>query len=544
MADSTAGELATADTGETGKRLRGFIASVLPAAILLVVIIVLWSVLSDAGIIPNYILPTPGAIGHEFTANSRVLIKHASATILEALSGFLIGNIVAILMSSLLTMNGWLKDAFFPFALLSRAIPIVVFTPVAIVMLGRGLPPILAIVSFSVYFPTFLNMMRGLNSVDADYEELLHTLSATPLQRLRLIQFPASMPSSPSGSAPLRASAISWSTPLSISDCPPCGRQSSLPPASRWCSSGSSPCWSACCGAGLARPRRIEAMADLTTDATTLEAETATEGPVAFRKPLLQPGQLRKITLPALVLIVVLAGWQYATVGGHISKIILASPTDILAVFTQADGLQILQNAGYTITEALTGYAIGNTLGLLVAILFIHSDLARRTIYPIAIGAESIPFVAVVPVLILWLGNGMEPKMVITSFLSFFPMLINAFRGLRSADSEVNELLYTLSATRRQRLFMVRLPASIPYLFAALKLSACACVLAALVAEWLASDHGLGHLIVLYGTMYRTPSIWAAALLGTAMSLCVYGAVVLAEKLATPWRRGLPSTSN
>ena len=194
MADSTAGELATADTGETGKRLRGFIASVLPAAILLVVIIVLWSVLSDAGIIPNYILPTPGAIGHEFTANSRVLIKHASATILEALSGFLIGNIVAILMSSLLTMNGWLKDAFFPFALLSRAIPIVVFTPVAIVMLGRGLPPILAIVSFSVYFPTFLNMMRGLNSVDADYEELLHTLSATPLQRLRLIQFPASMP--------------------------------------------------------------------------------------------------------------------------------------------------------------------------------------------------------------------------------------------------------------------------------------------------------------------------------------------------------------
>ena len=285
-------------------------------------------------------------------------------------------------------------------------------------------------------------------------------------------------------------------------------------------------------------------MADLTTDATTLEAETATEGPVAFRKPLLQPGQLRKITLPALVLIVVLAGWQYATVGGHISKIILASPTDILAVFTQADGLQILQNAGYTITEALTGYAIGNTLGLLVAILFIHSDLARRTIYPIAIGAESIPFVAVVPVLILWLGNGMEPKLVITSFLSFCPMLINAFRGLRSADSEVNELLYTLSATRRQRLFMVRLPASIPYLFAALKLSACACVLAALVAEWLASDHGLGHLIVLYGTMYRTPSIWAAALLGTAMSLCVYGAVVLAEKLATPWRRGLPSTSN
>ena len=154
------------------------------------------------------------------------------------------------------------------------------------------------------------------------------------------------------------------------------------------------------------------------------------------------------------------------------------------------------------------GFAIGNGAGLLMAILFIHSDLARRTIFPLAIGAEAIPIVAVVPVLILWLGNGMAPKMFITSFLTFFPMLINALRGLRSADAEVNELLYTLSATSRQRLFMVRLPASVPFLFNALKLSACACVVSAIVGEWLAAEAGLGHLIVLYATMYKVPEIW------------------------------------
>ena len=261
------------------------------------------------------------------------------------------------------------------------------------------------------------------------------------------------------------------------------------------------------------------------------------------RAPVLKPGQLRKIVLPLLVLIVVLGAWQFVTATGRISPIILASPTAVIASFAVAGG-EIFANAGWTLAEALTGFAIGNTAGLLVAILFIHSDLARRTIYPIAMGAQAIPFVAVVPVLILWLGNGMEPKMFITSFLSFFPMLINGLRGLKSADSEVNELLYTLSATRWQRLTMVRLPASIPFVFAALKLSACACVVAAIVAEWLASDHGLGHLIVLYGTMYRIPDVWAAALVGTAMSLAVYGAVVLAEWLATPWRRGLPATSN
>jgi ABC-type nitrate/sulfonate/bicarbonate transport system permease component len=260
------------------------------------------------------------------------------------------------------------------------------------------------------------------------------------------------------------------------------------------------------------------------------------------RAPVLKPGQLRKIVLPVLVLAIVLGGWQYITEAGLIPPIILASPLAIVETFASSGG-EIFANAGYTLFEALAGFAIGNTAGLLVAILFIHSELARKTIYPLAIGAEAIPFVAVLPVLILWLGNGMEPKIFITSFLSFFPMLINAFRGLRSADSEVNELLYTLSATRRQRLTMVRLPASLPFLFAALKLSACACVVAAIVAEWLAADRGLGHLIVLYGQMYRIPSVWAAALVGTVISLTVYGLVVIAEKLATPWRRGL-STSN
>lgn len=272
-------------------------------------------------------------------------------------------------------------------------------------------------------------------------------------------------------------------------------------------------------------------------------AAAAQATPVAVREPWLKPGQLRKILLPLLVLAIVLGGWQFVTETGRVPPIILASPTAILLSFGTA-GPEILANAGWTLTEALTGFVIGNLAGLGVAILFIHSDLARRTIYPIALGAQAIPFVAIVPVLILWLGNGMEPKIFITSFLAFFPMLINGLRGLRSADSEVNELLYTLSATPMQRLRMVRLPASIPFVFAALKLSACACVVAAIVAEWLAADRGLGHLIVLYGTMYRIPDIWAAALVGTAMSLCVYGAVVLAERLATPWRRGLPSTSS
>ena len=282
-----------------------------------------------------------------------------------------------------------------------------------------------------------------------------------------------------------------------------------------------------------------EASADLLAIAApSAKSPAASSWSRAFRF-----GEHRRVLLPILVLVVALAAWQYITASGLISRLILASPTAILGAFGTSGG-EILANAGVTLTEALTGFAIGNTAGLLVAILFVHSDLARRTIFPIAIGAEAIPIVAVVPVLILWLGNGLAPKMFITSFLTFFPMLINALRGLRSADAEVNELLYTLSATPRQRLFMVRLPASVPFLFNALRLSACACVVSAIVGEWLAAEAGLGHLIVLYGTMYKVPEIWGTALMSTGMSLALYGLVVVAERLATPWRRRFSAASS
>ena len=166
----------------------------LPPAIFLVVLVLLWAIGSAYGVVPNYLLPSPAAIFNEFVSNSRVLIKHASATTLEALAGFAIGSIAGVVVATALTFSSVLREALYPYALVSRAIPFIVFTPLVVVLLGRGFPPIVAIVSFSVYFPTFLNMMRGLSAADAEYHEMLHTMSATPLQRLRLVDFPVSMP--------------------------------------------------------------------------------------------------------------------------------------------------------------------------------------------------------------------------------------------------------------------------------------------------------------------------------------------------------------
>jgi ABC-type nitrate/sulfonate/bicarbonate transport system permease component len=237
---------------------------------------------------------------------------------------------------------------------------------------------------------------------------------------------------------------------------------------------------------------------------------------------------------PSGVVVLILIVWQALTAGGRISRLVLPAPSAILTACL-GSGADLLANAAYTLAEALSGFALGNGLGFVLAVLFVRSEAARRAVYPLATAAQAVPIVAVVPALILWFGNGMAPKIFVTAFLVFFPMLVNALRGLRSADAEVNELLFTLSASPWQRMWMVRLPASLRFVFNALKLSACASMVSAIVAEWVAADHGLGYLIVLWSTQYRMAEVWAAVLLGTMLSMTLYGLVSLAERAAMPW---------
>ncbi len=272
------------------------------------------------------------------------------------------------------------------------------------------------------------------------------------------------------------------------------------------------------------------------------ESEIAA-APVAAAKPVLPGigaalasafGRPRVVLAPLAVLVLALGLWQFLSQSGAVSPLILPSPLAIAGAFA-FDGSNLLYHTGYTAVEALTGFVLGNLLGFALAVVFLYSETSRRTVYPLAMAMQAVPIVAVAPALILWFGNGMAPKIFVTIFLVFFPMLVNALRGLKSADAEVMELLYTLSASPKQQLLMVRLPASVPFVFNALKISACACFVAAIVAEWIAADRGLGHLIVLYGSQYRMPQVWAAVLIGTVVSMAVYGLVVLAEARLAPW---------
>jgi NitT/TauT family transport system permease protein len=189
------------------------------------------------------------------------------------------------------------------------------------------------------------------------------------------------------------------------------------------------------------------------------------------------------------------------------------------------------KHAPITVLEALIGFAIGNGIAITLAIAFVHSLTVERAVYPMAVAMRSIPFVALAPILVIWMGNGLAPKVTIAALVSFFPTLVNMVRGLRSVDKEAFELMHTLSATRWQVLWRLRWPSSTPFLFSALKISAAGTVLGAVVAEWIGSDRGLGYLVVMSTYEFRIPLLWAVIAVTSSLALTLFGLVILSERL-------------
>lgn len=249
---------------------------------------------------------------------------------------------------------------------------------------------------------------------------------------------------------------------------------------------------------------------------------------------------LRKVALPVVMLLCVLGLWQLVTATGTVEDFVLPPPVDVVEALVDEPSV-FVRHGWVTMLEALAGFFVGNVAAVLTAIAFVQSPTLERGFYPLALASRSIPVVAIAPVLVLQLGAGMAPKVVIAAFLVYFPTLVNVLKGLRSADHDVSELMHTLSAAWWQRLVMVRLPASLPYLFAALKISAGTCYIGAIVAEWIGADRGLGYLVVIAGYQYRIPQLWGAVAVASFLALATFLLVCAVERLVTPWNRAATS---
>lgn len=244
--------------------------------------------------------------------------------------------------------------------------------------------------------------------------------------------------------------------------------------------------------------------------------------------------RIRAVAVPLLGAVGVLVVWQALISLLQVKAYLVPAPTAVAGSLAH-DWPLLLKNAWPTTIESLAGFAIGNLFAIVLAILFVHSKTLEQTFYPMAVVLRTIPIVALAPILVLLLGTGYAPKIAIAALISFFPTLVNMVRGFGAVDPQALELMRVLSANRREVFFKLRLINSLPFLFAALKIATGACVIGAIVAEWIGSDAGLGVLVINATTQFQTPLLYATMAVASAMALIFFGIVAALEKLIVRW---------
>ncbi|WP_191969577.1 ABC transporter permease [Neorhizobium galegae] len=227
--------------------------------------------------------------------------------------------------------------------------------------------------------------------------------------------------------------------------------------------------------------------------------------------------------------------WQFVVWAFKIPTFMAPSPVEVAYAFH--DNAKLLwTNMLPTILEAFLGFVFGNLVAILLAIWFVHSATAEKAFYPIAVFIKAIPIIALAPILVLIFGNGLAPKIIIAGLICFFPTLVNMVQGLKSASPAMLDLMRVLSASNTEILWKVRLPSSMPFLFAALKIAATSSVMGAIVAEWIGSSFGLGALIIEATYNFRSPLLYATVVIAAVLAVVLFFIVSVIEARMIRWK--------
>jgi NitT/TauT family transport system permease protein len=267
---------------------------------------------------------------------------------------------------------------------------------------------------------------------------------------------------------------------------------------------------------------------------TTLADSRITEEPEAPVKKRRRRPTLGRVLLPIGVVAGLILVWQLACSVFNIPTYIIPSPVEVWQSLSE-NWEMLMQNTWPTLIESVLGFALGNLVAIILAVVFVHWKLAERALMPVAVFIRTIPIVAVAPVLVIMFGQGYTPKILIAALISFFPTLVNMVKGLESVDKQSLELLRVLSASRNEVFWKVRMFASLPYLFASLKIAAGNSVIGAIVAEWIGSQEGLGYLIIQATYNFNTPLLYATMTVASIMAVLFFGLIGLIERLVVTW---------
>ena len=228
--------------------------------------------------------------------------------------------------------------------------------------------------------------------------------------------------------------------------------------------------------------------------------------------------------------------WHFGVVLLGVKEFILPTPLAAIQTLFQAK-YRWPSNFMATFYEVVGGFLVSALVGVILGIAIVWSDRLKRTILPFLVFLNSLPKIAVAPLFMIWFGYGILPNILIVFLISFFPVVINTATGLVAVEEDLLDLVRCLHATKWQKMRKVQLPNSLPYIFSGLKIAATTAVTGAIVGEFVASDKGLGSVIIASQTTLATPVIFGSLILITIIGMALFGFVGIMERILMPWER-------
>ncbi|WP_426454262.1 ABC transporter permease [Paenibacillus sp. S-38] len=271
-------------------------------------------------------------------------------------------------------------------------------------------------------------------------------------------------------------------------------------------------------------------------------------GPLKGRSAGRLPGTLRQLLPPLAAFVAAAGGWEIIVKGLGIPPYILPKPSDIVeAGLANRSGLWV--SVTTTMTEAIAGFLLSILFGVAGAILLASSKWIEKSVYPYAVILQTIPIVAIAPIIVIWFGAGLNAIVIIAFLIGFFPMLSNTLIGLNSTDHNMKNLFYLYNASPLQTMWRLRIPAALPYIVAGLKISCTLAVIGAIVGEYIAGigggQGGLGYAITVAASRLQTPYLFACGLSASLLGIGFFLLVNLFSRwMLSSWHESEMRTEN
>ena len=238
--------------------------------------------------------------------------------------------------------------------------------------------------------------------------------------------------------------------------------------------------------------------------------------------------------IPAAIVLCLLGLWEGLVRLLGVPKWLLPAPSSVGGELHGSAAL-LWSHTVVTLEEVLLGFALALGVGIVLAVGIAYSRLLERSIYPFVIASQTIPIIAIAPLLLIWIGYGLSPKVIVVALIAFFPIVVNMVDGLRSVDADMVNMMRTMGASRWQIFTKLQVPTSLPFLFSGTKIAIAVSVIGAVIGEWVGARAGLGYLMMLSVPYFLTARVFAAIFILSVMGVSLFAVVALLERAMLPW---------